>query len=101
MSGRRRHPRYVIANFEGIVRVSSDVIVHPGDDGDLIVTSCDPRRPGEMLTLELVLEPSVKRVVRVAESRPVMVAGSVRYRLRLTPLSEENMSITSEGVPRE
>jgi len=69
-----------------MMRISSDVTVKEGDNGDLIVTSCEARSPGEVLTLELVNEPSHMALVRVAESRPIIVEGSVQYRLRLTPL---------------
>ncbi len=71
-----------------MLRILSDVTVRQGDNGDLIVTSCDARSPGEVLTLELVNGPSVRTVVRVAESRPIIVGGSLRHRLRLTPLEE-------------
>jgi hypothetical protein len=101
MSGRRRHARYELSNSEGLLRILSDVTVQQGDHGDLIITSCEARRLGDVLTLELVNEPSVRMVVRVAESQPIIVGGSVRHQLRLVPLRSDGGSRPREGTPRE
>lgn len=84
----------MISNSEGLFRISSDVTVQQSDEGDLIVASFEPRTPGEELTLEVVNGTSVKTLVRVLESRPMIVSGSVRYRLRLTSLGSEGGSPT-------
>jgi hypothetical protein len=85
MSGRRSHPRFVVASpWEGLVRVLRDVVVTRTGDQELLVLSQAPGVAGEEMTLDLMgggLAMALR--VKVAESRPVVVDGAVRHRLRL------------------
>ena len=88
MSGRRRHERFAPAqSWEGALRVLRDVIVQDGADGELIVFGGAPGVVDEVMTLDLAGAGQVVTLrVRVAESRPVILDGSVRHRIRLDVL---------------
>ena len=89
MLGRRRHQRYVIAHSTGTLQVSSEVTVEQRDGTNLIAISNEARVPGEMLVIELVDgSRHVHTPVRVADSRPIVVAGSVRHRLSLIRINQ-------------
>jgi hypothetical protein len=96
MSGRRRHPRYVMSNFIGTLRVSSDVTVHHDARGDLIAISDQPRTTGDVLTIELMNGTLVSAAVRVAETRPILENGSIRHWLRLVLLEPDGGSTAGE-----
>ena len=96
MSGRRRHPRYVMSNFIGTLRVSSDVTVHHDARGDLIAISDQPRTAGGILTIELMNGTLVSASVRVAETRPILENGSIRHWLRLVLLEPDGGSTAGE-----
>jgi hypothetical protein len=92
VSGYRRHPRYVISNLEGILRVVTDVMVQQDAQGNLIAISDQPRTCGEVLTIELIDGALVGTPVRVAEVRPIIDNGSIRHWLRLIPLENTGES---------
>jgi hypothetical protein len=86
MQGRRSHPRFTLpATCEGSLRVLNDVVVQAaGDERQLVAISPDPGTAAERLTLEVAGAGAVATLdVEVTESRPVIVDGSVRHRLRL------------------
>jgi hypothetical protein len=85
MSGRRSHPRFVVANpWGGLVRVLRDVIVTRTGERELLALSLAPGVTGEQMSLDLVAGGLTMALrVAVAESRPVIVDGAVRHRLRL------------------
>lgn len=85
MSGRRSHARFAVTPAaEGVVRVPRDIHVQTNGGSDLVVVSPSPGVLGEHLTLELFeAGPSSIVRVQVVESRPVVVDGVVRHRLRL------------------
>ena len=85
MSGRRSHARFAITPAaEGVVRVPRDVHVQTTAGSDLIVISPSPGVINERLRLELFDTGSCSSLhVQVAESRPIVVDGLVRHRLRL------------------
>ena len=97
MSGRRRHPRYVMSNFIGTLRVSSDVTVHHDARGDLIAISDQPRKCGDVLSIELVTGALARTPVRVVEVRPIVDQGSIRHWLRLVAL--EDNGARAQTVP--
>jgi hypothetical protein len=71
------------------LQVSSEVTVQQGDGTDLIAISREARTPGEMLIIELVDGSThVHTPVRVADSRPIIVAGSVRHRVSLIRIAQ-------------
>ena len=69
------------------MRVSKDVSLHQAAGEGLAVFSTTPGVVDEELTLELVSgdETAVLRV-KVVDSRPVIVDGAVRHRLKLLTL---------------
>jgi len=85
----RRDPRYLVSRpWEGTLRIPGDVVVerHDEDQKELWVVSTAPAHREERLTLDLsgylsTRGPSL--TVRVVESRPVLMDGVVRHRLRL------------------
>jgi hypothetical protein len=86
MTGRRRHPRYLLNQPSvGTLRVREEVSIEGIDQGEVVVLSGVPYRPGEIMHLELPTLPPRRLTVRVEESRPVMVPDEgVRHRLRLS-----------------
>lgn len=86
MSGRRSHTRFAVNPVvEGIVRVLRDVTVQQNGDGELTVISREPGVLAERMALEFA-EPAAALRVEVAESRPLIMDGAVRHRLRLRVL---------------
>jgi hypothetical protein len=84
MNGRRSHARVVVASNEGVLQVAHDVTVI-FTDGDLALIGSEPAIVGAALTIEMVADGHVDRIaVRVKESRPIVVAGTIRHRIRLT-----------------
>lgn len=81
----RRDPRYLVPRpWEGHLRIPGDVVVeqHDEEQKEFWVVSPEPMRREEKLTLDLA-PPGQSLTVRVVESRPVMLDGIVRHRLRL------------------
>jgi hypothetical protein len=100
MAGRRSHPRFAVANpWEGAMRVLRDVVVDRTSRDEVMAVSQAPGVLGETMTLDLMgggLTLGVR--VRVLESRPVIIGGAVRHRIRLglvPPVAAER----STGVP--
>ena len=76
--------RFVAANNKGVMRVARDVTV-TSTAGGLVAISNEPSTVGDALTIEMVVDGQVERVaVRVEESRPIVVAGAIRHRIRLS-----------------
>lgn len=88
MTGRRSHPRYAVASpWDGSMRVLRDVILHRTAPDELLAVSHAPAVAGEEMSLDVIGGgSSVGLRVKVAESRPVIVEGSVRHRIRLLVL---------------
>lgn len=91
MSGRRKHDRYAPARpWDGALRVLRDVIVQKDAAGGLVAIGLSPGLIGEQLTLDLAGGgQAVTCAVQVRESRPVILDGSVRHRVRLDVLRRE------------
>jgi hypothetical protein len=83
MTGRRRYPRLQTTNTDGVIRMTTDVVIQDCADTEVVVLSHSAFSLGERLRIEIVAT-KVGRMAEVAESRPVMVDGSVHHRLRLT-----------------
>ena len=98
MSGRRRHPRHVISNCQGALRVLRVVTVRHSDDGDLVAISDEPRTCGEVLTVELMNGTRVRARVRVTESRLMVENGSIRHRVRLMPIEQGHHATATEQL---
>lgn len=88
MSGRRRHERFAPAQpWDGALKVLRDVIVQEELDGGLVAFGQAPGVVGEQLTLDMAGGGYVVTLaVRVRESRPVILEGRVRHRVRLEVL---------------
>ena len=69
---------------EGVLRVLRDVIVHRDGDQEWIAIGREPAVVGEILMLD-VDEGDVRHrlTMCVVESRPVIVDGDMRHRIRL------------------
>ena len=89
MFGRRSHARFNIdPASEGVLRVLRDVNVQHLDDDEVVVVARDPGVVGERLTIEIVSgDDSTSIAARVVESRPVVMDGAVRHRLRLNRIA--------------
>ena len=85
MSGRRSHPRFAVATpWDGAMRVLRDVVVDRVSREELLVISQAPAIAGEDMTLDLVGAGTTMELrVKVLESRPVIIEGTVRHRIRL------------------
>ena len=84
MRRRRRDPRYLLASpWEGTLRIPGEVVIERRDDerDELWVLSGVPAHREELLTLDVAGPKTL--TVRVVESRPVLIDGDVRHRLRL------------------
>ena len=84
MAGRRGYYRYGVTNADGRLRLVRDVAIWPGHDDEFVAISEEPEANGAVMTLERVVNGVLTSIeVSVIDSRPTMLDGSVRYRLRL------------------
>ena len=85
MSGRRSHPRYAVATpWDGAMRVLRDVMIQRTETDELHAVSHVAGIAGEEMTLDVMAAgTTIGLKVRVIDSRPVMVDGAVRHRIRL------------------
>jgi hypothetical protein len=85
MSGRRNNLRYLLSvPREGTLVVAHDIIVENRTDEELLVSSDEPYPRGQQLTIELGAGVAVDGIqARVLECEPMVVDGSLRYRLRV------------------
>jgi hypothetical protein len=98
MSGRRGHERYVVANASGSLRVVRDVSIWRDHADQLVATSEAPAAAGELLRLERIVDgETISIQVCVVESRPMLVSGRLRHRLRLRIDQEADGGAPSTG----
>ena len=99
MAGRRSHPRFAVATpWDGAMRVLRDVILHRSGPEELLAVSQTPGLVGEEMTLDVIGGgSSVALRVKVADSRPLMVDGAVRHRIRLELLNGSKGKHASEA----
>lgn len=85
MAGRRSHLRFGVSQpWEGALRILRDAVVQRTEAGELLAVSHTPGVVGEVLSLDLLGGgATLEMKVLVLESRPVIVDGAVRHRLRL------------------
>jgi len=89
MQGRRRHVRFSFPKSEGTLTVLRDVLVQTTETGDLVAVDSEPRRRGEVLTLETVVNNEIVAIrVKVIASRPIIRGGNVLNQLLMRPLEE-------------
>jgi hypothetical protein len=91
MSGRRSHPRFAVTNpWGGVIRILRDVVVNRVDRDELLAVSNAAAIVGETLSLDLIGDGQALAVkVRVIDSRPVIIDGTVRHRVRLSLLEAQ------------
>jgi hypothetical protein len=91
MSGRRSHPRFAVATpWDGSMRVLRDVVVDRVNREELLVISQVPGIVSEEMSLDLVGAGTAMELrVRVIESRPVIIEGGVRHRIRLSVIQPD------------
>jgi len=84
MSGRRNSVRYqLLVPREGEFVVAHDIILERRTDGEVFALSDAPHPRGQELRLELGAAVSANGLhARVLECEPIVVDGSLRYRLR-------------------
>ncbi len=101
MSGRRGHQRFAVNEpWEGTMRVLREVVVDRTADHELVAVSHAPGVIGEEMSLSLLGAAGNLGVrVRVLESRPLIVDGAVRHRVKLALVTEEDASTASLDVP--
>jgi hypothetical protein len=94
MHDRRSEKRYRVTEpTAGTVRVLRDVIVRRNSDDEWVVISREGAVSGETLVLDTDVhgydddddEPRNRVNVCVIESRPIIVDGDMRHRIRLQP----------------
>jgi len=84
MSGRRKHARFVVSSNDGVLQVARDVSVI-WTDGEPVAISSAPATVGDSLRIETIVDGVIAQfAVRVEESRPIVVAGAIRHRIRMT-----------------
>ena len=103
MSGRRSHPRFAVAiPWNGAMRVLRDVVVDRTGRDELLAVSHVPAITGEDMSLDLVSAGrNLALKVKVLESRPVMVEGAVRHRIRLAVTDLRALMSVVERAPVE
>jgi hypothetical protein len=70
-----------------MVRILRDVTIHQNGGGEVVVMSREPGVVSEQMALEMPDSGVAPVRVEVAESRPLIVDGAVRHRLRLRVVS--------------
>src|SRR5262249_40015159 len=90
--GRRSHPRCVVpASVEGVMSISHDVMGGSRGGKDVRVISREWGARGEGCGLPLA-EPNIANLsVRVLDSRPAVIEGSIRHVLKLRLEVEEGV----------
>ena len=85
MLGRRSYKRFkVTPSAKGVMRILRDIVVQWTRDNEWTAIAREAGVVGEILVLDLgVGELPARYPVRVLESRPVIIEGTVRHQLRL------------------
>ena len=85
MPGQRNNKRFRFAETQhGVLRMLSDVVVQRHGDNEWVAICRQPAVIGEILLLDLIDgERPQQLTVCVIESRPVVLEGDMRYRIRL------------------
>ena len=101
MSGRRSHSRFAVAiPWSGAIRILRDVVIDRTERDELLAVSNAAAVVGEVLSLDLIGGgKNVAFKVRVIDSRPVIIDGTVRHRVRLAlPEAEPEERLTDTTV---
>jgi hypothetical protein len=103
MSGRRSHPRFAVATpWDGAMRVLRDVAIVQTTSDELHAVSHVAGMAGEEMTLDMMGGGTTLGLkVRVIDSRPVMIEGAVRHRIRLALLKAETEAAAAGAAAAE
>ena len=105
MFGRRSYQRFSVAGSPaGTLRVLRDVLIERVGPGEVVAIGRHPAAADDVLTLEASERGNVLPV-RVLESRPTLVEGTVRHRLSLSmidktaesPLTQPEGAVNGSG----
>ena len=101
MSGRRGHQRLAIGSqTSGAVRVLRDAVIERVDHQELVALSQTPAAVGDEMFMELFSGHGCLALeVRVLASSPVVIAGSVRHRLRVRVTRASALETESKRNP--
>lgn len=84
MNGRRSHVRFVLnPSSEGTLCVLRDIVVEGAHGDEIVVVSREAGVIGETMVAVTEHEASHPMRVEIVESRPIVLDGTVRHRLRL------------------
>lgn len=99
MSGRRGNPRFAVTTpWEGTMRVLRDVVVNRTATQELTAVSNISGVVGEEMSLALLgAGADLGLRVKVLESRPLIVDGSLRHKLTLALVGNGNGDLS--GLP--
>jgi hypothetical protein len=82
------------------VRVLRDVVIERMEHRELVAISQTPAVIGEDMFLELFSgNGCIALKVRVLDSRPIVISGSMRHRLRLLMMTADVLATPSQGGP--
>ena len=103
MLGRRKHPRFLLAQpVDGILRVRDEVVIEDWNDSEMVILSDEPCRVDERITIEIPDDERRSVTGRVAVCRPAVAGdGAIRHRIGLSieRHREDVMSVTAD-VPK-
>jgi hypothetical protein len=101
MSGRRGHRRLAIGGqTSGAVRVLRDAVIERVEHQELVALSQTPAAVGDEMFMELFSGHGCLALqVRVLDSCPVVIAGSVRHRLRVRVTRASALETESKRNP--
>ena len=101
MSGRRGHQRLDIGSqTSGAVRVLRNAVIERVDHQELVALSQTPAAVGDEMFMELFSGHGCLALqVRVLDSCPVVIAGSVRHRLRVRVTRASALETESKRNP--
>lgn len=102
MSGRRSHHRFAVATpWNGAITILREVVVNRTGEHELLAVTNAAAVVGEVQTLELMGAGQTAQLrVRVVDSRPVIIDGTVRHRVRLAMVDAQPAPILADtAVP--
>lgn len=89
MQGRRRATRFSVFSSEGVLTVLRDVVVQTSEAGTLVALDAEARTPGELLTIDsIVNDKVVTMAVEVVSCRPVVRGGDVQHEVVMRQVEE-------------
>lgn len=89
MQGRRRATRFSFFNSEGVLTVLRDVVVQTAEVGAFVIIDAEARKPGELLTIDSLVDDKVVTIaVEVVSCRPIVRGGDVQHEVVMKLIEE-------------